>query len=259
MPNLDLSAPAGRAGTRVLVVQNHIGAPAGFLGEALAGAGADLTILRPAAAGELPGELDGFHGLVVLGGRQSALDDRASPWLPDLLDLIRHAYEARRPVLGICLGAQIVARAFGGQVRRADTPEIGFGPIETARGAEDDPLFGDLGTGRHVMQWHYDGFELPAGAELVVTNGICRNQAFRLGRAVYGLQFHAEVTRDVVGAWIGSIRGEPPRPVRALAGSLDAEFAAHGAGARELAGRIAHRWLDLCAAGRGSRPASGDT
>lgn len=258
MPHRDPPPSAGPSGTRILIVQNNAGAPAGFLGEALAEAGADLTTLNPASAGDLPGNLDGFHGLIVLGGRQSAVDDRASPWLPELLGLIRHGHEMQRPVLGICLGAQIVARAFGSRVYRADMPEIGFGPIETAPGAGDDPLFGDLDPDRRVMQWHYDSFDLPAGAELVVTNGICRNQAFRLGRAVYGIQFHAEVTRDIVGAWIEGIRGELPPPVRVLAGSIDAGFAAHGAGARTFARTIAHRWLDLCAAGAAEPATRGD-
>ena len=155
--------------------------------------GADLVTVTPPEGDALPADAAGFDGAVVLGGPQSAADDGTSPYIPRLLDLMRGFADADRPILGICLGAQLLARAHGERVYQHSLMERGFKPVETTPAGADDPVMGSLGPVRHIMQWHYDTFDLPKDAVLLATGPDCANQAFRLGDSQYGLQFHPEV------------------------------------------------------------------
>ncbi|HEV7369036.1 type 1 glutamine amidotransferase [Arenibaculum sp.] len=238
---------------RILVVENSFRAPAGLIGEALAAAGADLVTVTPAAAADLPATMSGYAGAVVLGGAQSATDDASSPWLPHLLDLIRQCRDQRRPVLGVCLGAQLIARALGNRVYPLRVPEFGFETVAPTGTAAADPVFGGIGAPPRVFQWHYDTFDLPAGALLLATGEACRNQAFVAEDVLYGVQFHPEVTEGIVRGWIDAAAGVlPPGGVR-LAGRLGEEFTGREPAAAELAATIAGRWLRLCAVERERR------
>lgn len=183
----------------ILVVQHVEADPIGILGLYLEGKGACLhTWLVPQRSTPPQGHYD---GLIVLGGPMNACDDEAFPHLAQVTKLIREFHNQGKPVLGICLGAQLIARAFGSRVYQHEIPELGFTPLfpvaETA-----EPWIQAYSPGMPMMQWHFDTFDLPAGAKLLLTNGICANQAFRLGSHTYGLQFHPEVTPDIVMSWI---------------------------------------------------------
>jgi GMP synthase-like glutamine amidotransferase len=184
----------------VLVVLNSRGDPPGRLDTWLTEAGLELALVP---GPELPPDLSGFAGLVVLGGPMAATDDGVAPWLPHERQLLRDAVSAEVPTLAICLGAQLLAAANGGRVgRNPDGPEFGAQLIAKRSAAADDPLFAPLPITPDVIQWHYDAVTtLPPGAVQLASSPICEHQAYRLGRLAWGVQFHFETTPDVVRDW----------------------------------------------------------
>lgn len=137
--------------------------------------------------------------LVLLGGPIGAYERSAYPFLEDELALVRARISRRRPVLGICLGAQLIAAALGADVHPAGVKEIGWASIELAPAGAAGPL-GALTT--PVLHWHGDTFELPAGAVRLASTPGCRNQAFSVGDQVLGLQFHAELRGSAIESWL---------------------------------------------------------
>src|SRR3954452_9595345 len=153
---------------------------------------------------ELPATLAGFDGLVVLGGPQSPLDDEAtSPELVGVRELLTQALAADFPTLAICLGAQLLAQVGGGRVREGiDGPEVGALLVAKRDPAEADPPFRPLPLSPDVLQFHHDEIsELPTGATLLASSPMYANQAFRVGRHVYGLQFHIETAPEIIHDW----------------------------------------------------------
>lgn len=136
--------------------------------------------------------LEEVTGLVVLGGPMAVGDAEAHPHLAAEIDLLAAAVAANVPVLGICLGAQLLARALGAEVLPGATSEMGLGSVTLTDAGSRDVVLGPAGPVLPVLHWHNDTFTLPAGAELLASSDQCVNQAFRVGRA-YGLQFHVEL------------------------------------------------------------------
>jgi GMP synthase (glutamine-hydrolysing) len=190
--------------TRLLVVVVHSTDPPARLGQWLRDAGLELDERHLSAGDQLPEHLDGFDGMVVLGGPQSALDDEhTSPELVGVRELLREALATDFPTLAVCLGAQLLAQAGGGRVRQGiDGPEVGALLVAKRDAADSDPVFGPLPLTPDVMQFHHDEIsELPADATLLASSPMYANQAFRVGRHVYGLQFHIETTPEVIHEW----------------------------------------------------------
>ena len=191
----------------ILVVQfQSNGGPEAF-GAALEARGAGLDIRDREAGDDLPDHGRGHDALLVLGGAMNALEDEAYPYLGQAVALIRDFHRRAKPVLGICLGAQLIARAFGGRVYIHDHPELGF--VEVTSNGAADPLLAGLKTPLPLMEWHYDSFDLPGDALLLATSRTCRNQAFRMGETTHGLQFHFEVTGALVENWLASADDMP--------------------------------------------------
>ncbi len=189
---------------RLLVVVVHETDPPARLGAWLRDAGAELDERRLASGDGLPGAFDGFDGLVVLGGPQSALDDVAtSPELSAVRVLLERALAEDFPTLAICLGAQLLADVGGGRVSEGiDGPEVGALLVAKRDAAYADPVFAPLPLTPDVLQFHHDEIsELPTGATLLASSPMYANQAFRVGRHVYGLQFHIETTPEIVHEW----------------------------------------------------------
>jgi GMP synthase-like glutamine amidotransferase len=138
-------------------------------------------------------------GLIFMGGPMSANDDL--PYLRQELQLIWQAVERQRPVLGVCLGAQLIAKALGAKVYRNAVKEVGWFDIHFTEAATRDALFTGVGPAETVFHWHGETFDLPPGAEWLAYSEDCRNQAFRAGAGVYGLQFHLEVTPAMIADW----------------------------------------------------------
>lgn len=186
---------------RVLVVHNYAETGLGLIEAALAEAGAQTTLIHPHAGDDLPGAPDGFDGLVVLGGAQNALADDTHPYLPRLATLMRDFAVTDRAVLGVCLGSQVLARGLGARNLIGQAPEFGWRPVRLTDEGMIDPVMRTVPREFPIFQWHDDTFTLPEGAIRLATNAAARNQAFRFGRAAYGLQFHFEADRNLVAEW----------------------------------------------------------
>jgi GMP synthase (glutamine-hydrolysing) len=185
----------------LLVVENDPSDPVERLGDWLREAGAILDV-RPAGS-VLPADLIGVEGIVVMGGAMGASDDAVAPWLPHVRELLRTALAGEVPVLGVCLGAQLLALAAGGRVQpNPDGPEYGAQLVAKRTAAATDPLFGSLPITPDVIQWHVDAVTaLPPGAVLLASSPTCEVQAFRIGRLAWGVQFHIEASPATVRRW----------------------------------------------------------
>lgn len=193
--------------TRLLVVVPSETDPPARLGDWLREAGLELDERYVRTGDALPETLDGYDGLVVLGGPQSALDSpETSPELVGVRELLRQAMTADLPTLAICLGAQLLAEVGGGRVRvGAEGPEVGATLVAKRDKADADRVFGPVPLSPDVYQWHHDEIaELPTGATLLASNPHYLNQAYRIGQHVYGFQFHIEPTPAIVRAWAES-------------------------------------------------------
>ncbi len=190
---------------RLLVVVPSDTDPPANLGRWLRDAGMELDERHTDTGDPLPADLAGYDGLVVLGGPQSAMDDDAtSPELAGARALLEQALDADLPTLAICLGAQLLAQAGGGRVRRGtEGPEVGALLVAKRDRADDDPLFAPLPISPDVIQFHHDEIsQLPDGAVLLASSPVYAHQAFRVGTCVYGVQFHIETTADIVDEWV---------------------------------------------------------
>jgi GMP synthase (glutamine-hydrolysing) len=189
---------------RLLVVVPSDTDPPTRLGNWLREAGLELDERRLSTGDPLPADLTGFDGLLVLGGPQSSLDPaEVSPELVGVRTLLGQAIAADIPTLAVCLGAQLLAQVGGGSTRvGVDGPEVGATLVAKRDAADADPLFGPLPLSPDVLEWHHDEIDrLPAGATLLASNPRYAHQAFRVGRNVYGVQFHIETTPETVRAW----------------------------------------------------------
>jgi GMP synthase (glutamine-hydrolysing) len=163
-------------------------------------------------------DLEEIGGLIVFGGEMNVDQVDRYPYLMTQRRLMRSAVDAGFPVLGICLGAQLLARALDARVDRAPVRELGFKPVRVSEAGRSDPLLGAFNSGDRVFQWHEDTFDLPTGAELLASGDDVPTQAFRFGERAWGVQFHFEVDRAGVDAWL---RVAAPRLERVWQRSAD--------------------------------------
>jgi len=210
--------------TRLLVIQPDPEDPPGPLGDWLTAAGARLDIVEP-PADPVPADLSGYAGLICLGGAMGANDDFDHPWLADVRRLLASAVTKQLPTLAICLGGQLLAVAAGGSVVVGDDgPEVGPHLVAKRDLAWTDPLFAELPFMPDVLHFHSDMIDrLPPNSALLAAATRYPNQAFRVGRCAYGLQFHIETTTELVLAWARDSPGEAEfaRPGALTADRLD--------------------------------------
>lgn len=193
------------SGARVLVVEHQENAGLGLFTSGLVDGGAELEIVGPDVGKPVPESLEGFDALIVLGGAMGPTEDDTSPWLPATRNLLVSGIEQHIPTLGICLGAQLMVSATGGHVRTMpEGPEIGLHTVEFSDAASGDPLFDGLsGSSVPVVQWHYlEADQLPEQAALLASSEACSNQAFRVGPAAWGVQFHPEALGQTALEWV---------------------------------------------------------
>lgn len=190
-------------------------------------------------------EPEDYSALVVLGGPMSVFDTQRYGWLKDEVRLLRRCMDENIPILGIGLGAQLLAAACGAEVMPGGGKEIGWGEIELRPSARNDRLFKGLPKRFTVFQWHGDTFELPWDSRHLAASERFPHQAFRAGDRWYGLQFHPEVTEGMPQAWAGESAAELERVGGPTVGGDLGDSDRRIAEMRPLADRILNGWLDL--------------
>ena len=225
---------------RVMVIQNVDCEALGSFAES----DAEFVYVRPFAGEPVPQSLTSWDAMIVLGGPMAVYEADEFPFLAEELALLRQALAADFPTLGICLGSQLIAAASGGKVYGGPVRELGWGNVQLSGAARDDALFAGLPVNLPVFQLHGDSFELPEGAVRLAGNAAYLNQAFRIGKSVYAVQFHVEVTDPLAREWVsvyeeyiagGGVTGE----------SILAALPEKSAELRPLAAHIIQRFLRL--------------
>ncbi|MBI2090013.1 MAG: gamma-glutamyl-gamma-aminobutyrate hydrolase family protein [Deltaproteobacteria bacterium] len=187
---------------KIWVLQHIICETLGTIADALDGAGISYQYIRPFAGDPVPKEIGGASGLIVMGGPMGVYEQGAYPFLADEMHLIEKALRAQVPILGVCLGSQLLAATLGAAVTKGQRKEIGWYPVTLADSCKDDPLWSGVESPFIAYHWHGDVFELPTGATALASSALTRFQAFRYGQSAYGFLFHMEVTpliiRDMV-------------------------------------------------------------
>ncbi|MBD2484211.1 MULTISPECIES: glutamine amidotransferase-related protein [Planktothrix] len=183
----------------ILVIIHQPTTETGRVGQILTSYGYKLDIRLPSQGDALPHHLEKHEAVIVFGGPMSANDENTLPYIRTELNWISLVLESKKPYLGICLGAQLLAKVLGAKVsfHPEEIREIGYFPITPT--VEGQGYFNAL---QYVYQWHQEGFELPSGAVLLATGKDFPNQAFRYGKTAYGLQFHPEMTEELMKRWI---------------------------------------------------------
>ena len=190
-------ADAGEAAS--WIVLRHTQAEGlGLLSNALRDVGVQHRVLDMPRGEALPRDLRAIGGIVVLGGPMAAYDYEKLPWMRKELELLEKALTAGRPVLGICLGAQMIAQVLGAKVFPGERREVGWAPITLTPDGKDDPLFAGVADKLTVFHMHGDTYELPPDAANLATSPLYEQQGFSWGETVYGLQFHLEFTEAII-------------------------------------------------------------
>lgn len=170
-------------------------------------------VCRPYTGESVPPATQPYDGLVVLGGPMNVDETDRFPFLNDEVKLLQQAFRRKLPALGICLGAQLMAKAAGAKVIHGPAPEIGWFPIQLTEAGRQDPLFEGLPTEFVTFHWHGDTYELPPKAVHLATSAQYVQQAFRMGEQAYAWQFHPEVTPEIVERWAGESSSVNPQPI----------------------------------------------
>jgi len=216
----------------------------GYFATYLERCGLPWRIVRIDAGDPVPRDPRAFSGVAFMGGPMSVNDPL--PWIEPTLALIRSCAEADVPVIGHCLGGQLMAKAFGGEVTRNAVKEIGWGEVRVTASAEAVRWFGTSVPGFTGFHWHGETFSLPAGGSHVLSNAYCDNQAFALGKH-FGMQCHVEMTAELIEAWCRSGAkeiAESPGPAVQSAIAIQQELDQRLAHLHAIADRIYARWVE---------------
>jgi GMP synthase (glutamine-hydrolysing) len=182
----------------VYALQHLAAEPLGVIGDALEAGGVDAEYVRLFEGEPVPDDMQDAAGLVVMGGSMSAYEQDKYAFLSREIRLIEAALKAEKPVLGICLGSQLLATALGAEVRKGNRKEIGWFPVTLTEAAAVDPVFHGLERSFTAYHWHGDVFDLPAGAIALASSAQTQLQAFAYEERAYGLLFHLEATQKIV-------------------------------------------------------------
>jgi GMP synthase-like glutamine amidotransferase len=213
-----------------------------YFAEWLDGHGIPWRLIPIDEGAAIPSDAAAFAGVGMMGGPMGVNDPL--PWIEPVCALLRDAVAQQVPVIGHCLGGQLLAKALGAPVDRATTPEIGWIGVDIPPGPAQHEWFGDR-VAFETFQWHYDAFALPAGATRVLTNRFNENQAYIVDNRHIGLQCHIEMTNDLVATWLHSGAGELPNvstPSEQSADAIRSDLDARLATLHRVAGDVYARW-----------------
>ncbi|MCK4206695.1 type 1 glutamine amidotransferase [Brucella pituitosa] len=229
----------------VLVIQNYPDSGLGQIGPILLEAGHSIDLRHAYQGDALPQDDSDHQALILLGGEQNALADAEFPYFPDLLNLIRAFGDKDKAVLGICLGSQLVARAYGAENILDRPMEFGWHEVRLTERGQSDPVLAAAGSVFPIFHWHRDTFSLPEGAVHMASSDMTAHQAYRIGRAVYGTQFHFEADTALVVDWNETLSDV----IAEFDPEWLAEFPAHlqrsGAAADKAGAALARAWTSL--------------
>jgi GMP synthase (glutamine-hydrolysing) len=209
----------------VLSVVHGSDARAELFSDVVAGSGHTLEEWSLAWGTPPPRPIETYGAVLVFGGAMHADQDDHHPWLREEDGFLRELLGLGVPTLGVCLGAQLIAKATDAEVRRADEPEIGWYDVELTDAAADDPIFAQLPERFPAFEWHSYTYDVPRAAVELARSRVC-TQAFRLGEAVWGVQFHPEVTSGQVASWLANDGANEGVDVEAVAAETEQRIAA---------------------------------
>jgi GMP synthase (glutamine-hydrolysing) len=218
---------------RVLSITHGSSVPGGVFDEVVGAAGHSLERWS-VPDGAAPDGATAYDAVMVFGGSMHPDEDDRFPWLEREEEFLRELLYAEVPVFGVCLGAQMLARAAGAAVAPASAPEIGWLDVSLTPAGRADPVLGVLPPTATVFQWHHYTFEIPPAADELARSEIT-TQAFRLGGPAWGIQFHAEVTLPMISAWMEEDPDDLPMPPGELQGATERFIAASNEQGRALA------------------------
>ncbi len=226
---------------KVWVLQHHPAENLGLIAEALQSAALAWQQVRVFDGQTPPADMTGAGGLIVMGGPESVYRLDRHPHLRAEISLIESALKANRPVLGICLGSQLLAAALGAEVRKAPRHEIGWYPVRLSDAAREDRLLKGLPSEIVPCHWHGDVFDPPAGAVSLASSEMTACQAYRYGDRAYGFLFHAEMTQKIIGALVEEF-GAGLKRIGIDGDAIMAEAPARLASLAPIADTIYNRW-----------------
>lgn len=228
---------------QVVVFRHACCEGAGYLGTFLARHAIPWCEVRIDKGETVPASVDGYSGIVLMGGPMSVNDDL--PWIPPLLALIREAVDKDVPLLGHCLGGQLISKALGGVVSKNPVKEIGWGEVQVVDHPDARDWFGEL-QGFNSFHWHGETFTVPEGATHVLSSPYCANQAYVMGKHI-GLQCHIEMTPDMVKMWTdqwkNDIASAANSPAVQSADTMLAGVAADCSVLHQVADKVYSRWI----------------
>jgi GMP synthase (glutamine-hydrolysing) len=247
MARRDEEADASGEGTSWLVLRHAQAEGVGLLGNALRERGIHHRALDIARGEPVPKDLRGVGGLIVLGGPMGAYEHDKFPFLRSEMAILEKAIAAGRPVLGICLGAQLIAQVLGARIYAGDRREVGWAPVTLTDDGRNDPLFAGGDGTLTVFHLHGDTYELPPDGVNLATSPLYEQQAFRWGEIVYGFQFHLEFTESI----IGRLAQEPDSQRYMTEAGADvkrivAETPAHVRDLTDIAQRVFENYFSQC-------------
>jgi GMP synthase (glutamine-hydrolysing) len=240
----------------VLAIQHIDVEPPGLVASAVEAAGGSVQTVRVFEGAPVPREIERYAGLVVMGGPMGVYDAANYPHVLDEARLIERALAAHLPILGICLGGQLLASVLGAEVYPGSRKEIGWFPVTLEPEARKDPVFSGLPPSFTPMHWHGDVFDLPAGATSLARSAQTRHQAFVFGDRAYGVLFHLEYTvpqvDEMARLFADELRSSDVPPEALKAGAR-----AHGPAAEALGLGLYSRWMDLVTGSPADLPSGG--
>ena len=237
-----------RAVASVTIIQHIDCETPGIIADCLQSAGIEMHFVRTFNGNPIPSSLDLQAGLIVMGGPMSVYDHGRFPFLLEEQRLIEQALKDDKPVLGICLGSQLMAATLGAEVKRGRQKEIGWYPVSLTESAATDALWQKLPSRFTAYHWHGDIYDLPQGAVSLAASELAPCQGFRYGEKAYGFLFHMEVTEKIIGNMVKKFSGELEAE-NITASSIIAKSKDHLQQLQTIGGRVFGRWVKLLETG----------